>query len=186
MRSASTSARLSERIRRRLGGKLLCVSDSVQDGTCFKNYNVGLVKETTCAASLHSEGSRSCNDTSGKSARLSLRASNTSSSSELEHSKPTSGTMERSARDLARIDLELLLNLVRGHFTNFFSAQNHETCAVPTPVDRFKLRREKDGQKEAPIFTRPEKRPETSIGRARGRAAREADRVREALPSASA
>ena len=56
---------------------------------------------------------RSCTDTSGKSARLSLRASDITSSSELEHSKTASGLMERRARDLARMDLELPLNLVR-------------------------------------------------------------------------
>ena len=65
------------------------------------------------AANFHSEGCRSCNDTSGKSARLSLRASNIASSSELDHSQPAPGAMERSARDPARMDLELLLNLVR-------------------------------------------------------------------------
>ena len=41
-------------------------------------------------------------------------------------------------------------------------------------------------KKEAPIFTRPEKRPETrGTGRARGHASREADRASEALHSAS-
>ena len=29
----------------------------------------------------------------------------------------------------------------------FFCTQNHEVCAVPTSVDRFELRREKEGQK---------------------------------------
>ena len=65
------------------------------------------------AANFHSEGCRSCSDTSGKSARLSLRASNIASWSELDHSQPAPGAMERSERDPARMDLELLLNLVR-------------------------------------------------------------------------
>ena len=61
-----------------------------------------------------------------------------------------------------------------------FSRQNHEVCAVPTSVDRFKLRREKDGQKEVSNFTRPEKRPETQgAGRARGHASREARLYRQ-------
>ena len=47
------------------------------------------------------------------------------------------------------------------HLGDFFTTQNHEVCAVPTSVDRFKLRREKDGQKEAPSFTRPARTPET-------------------------
>ena len=41
------------------------------------------------------------------------RARDPSFSSELDHSEPTSGAMERSARDQARMDLELLLNLGR-------------------------------------------------------------------------
>ena len=56
-----------------------CITKSIQDGISFENYDVLLAEET--------EGSRSCNDDSGKSARLSLRASDTSSSSELEHPK---------------------------------------------------------------------------------------------------
>ena len=65
------------------------------------------------ATNFHPEGSKSCSDTSGKSARLSLRVRDTSFSSELEHSESTSGATERSARDRAWMDLELLLNLVR-------------------------------------------------------------------------
>ena len=44
---------------------------------------------------------------------LSLWARDTSSSSELEHSKWTSGGMERSASDLARMDLEQLLGDIK-------------------------------------------------------------------------
>ena len=44
-------------------------------------------KKPPYAANFPSEGSRSCNDTSGKSTRLFLRVSDTTSSSELEHSK---------------------------------------------------------------------------------------------------
>ena len=53
------------------------------------------------AANFHSERPRLCNDTS--------------SSSELENSPTVSGAMERSARDLAPMDLELLRNLILGH-----------------------------------------------------------------------
>ena len=70
-------------------------------------------KKPTYAAKVHAEGPRSCNDTCRTSARLSLWVSAITSSSELEHSKRDSNTMERRARDLARMDLELLLNLVR-------------------------------------------------------------------------
>ena len=87
----------------------LHIEHSIQDGTCALHAR----KKPPHAANVHVEGSRSCNDTSGKSARLSLRANDTSSSSELEHAKTTSGALERSARDRARMDLELLLNLVR-------------------------------------------------------------------------
>ena len=69
-------------------------------------------KKPPYAANFHSEGSRSCNGSSRKSGRLFLRASDITSSSELEHSKLASGAMERSARDLARMDLKLLLNPV--------------------------------------------------------------------------
>ena len=70
-------------------------------------------KKPQDAANFRSEGPTGCNGTSGKSARLSLRASDVTSSSAQEHSKPASGAMERTARDLARMDPELLLNLVR-------------------------------------------------------------------------
>ena len=53
-------------------------------------------KKPPHAANLYSEGSKSCNDTSGKSVRLFHRASDTSSSSEHDHSIATSGAMERS------------------------------------------------------------------------------------------
>ena len=114
VQSASTSARLSEKIRRRPSGQVL--------PACWTTYKMERASRTTMfssrkklpyAANLHSKGSRSCDDTSGKSARLSLQASDTSSSSEHEHSRTTSGAVERSARDLARTVLELLLNLVR-------------------------------------------------------------------------
>ena len=65
------------------------------------------------AVYVQSEGSRSCTDTSGKSERLFLRTSDITSPSEPELSKLASGTTERRARDLTRMDLELLLNLVR-------------------------------------------------------------------------
>ena len=68
-------------------------------------------KKPLYAVNFHSEGSRSCTDTSDKSTRLSLRASDVTSSSELEHSKRASGAMERSARDLTRMDKKPLLNL---------------------------------------------------------------------------
>ena len=103
MQSAGTSARLLERIRRRLSELLL---SAYRTATCFKNCDVFLAEQ-------HSEGSTSCKDTPGKSARLSLRACDTSVSSELEHSRATSGAMERSAHDWARMDMERLLNLVR-------------------------------------------------------------------------
>ena len=44
----------------------------------------------------------------------------------------------------------------------------------------------KNCKKEAPSFKLSEKGPETDAWRARGRASREADRTREALPSTSA
>ena len=71
----------------------LCKSNSIQDGTCRKN-------RPTPPTSIP--------DTTGKSARLSPRAGDTSPSSELEP-----GAIERSARDVARVDLEFLCNLVR-------------------------------------------------------------------------
>ena len=58
MRSDSTSARLSARIQeasRRI--TTLCMSNSIQDGTCFENKNVFLTEETSpYAANFHSEG----------------------------------------------------------------------------------------------------------------------------------
>ena len=70
-------------------------------------------KKPPFAANLHSDGSRSCSDTSGKSVRHFLQTSDSSFSSDVEHSKKASGAVDLSARDLARTDLELLLNLVR-------------------------------------------------------------------------
>ena len=70
--------------------------------------------------------------------------------------------------------------------TNRMSHKIMKSVQYQASVYRFKLRREKDGQKEASSFTRPEKRPETKgAGRARGHASREADRASEALPSTS-
>ena len=88
----------------------LCISNSIQDATCFKNYDVSLAEEATvrCQSPFRS---KSCSDTSGKSARL-LQESDITSSSEPELSESTPGAIQRSARDLTRIDLELLLNLV--------------------------------------------------------------------------
>ena len=64
------------------------------------------------AANFHSSGSKSCNDTSRKSARLSHRASDTSSSSELVSPYAASAAIGRSGCYLAPMDLELLRNLV--------------------------------------------------------------------------
>ena len=69
-------------------------------------------KKPPYAANFHSEGSRCCSVSSGKSERLSLRASDTSSSPELEPPKAASGAIERSARDLASMGLELLRSRV--------------------------------------------------------------------------
>ena len=48
-----------------------------------------------------------------------------------------------------------------------FSRLNHEVCAVPTSVDRFKLRKEKVGQKEVSNFTRPDASREARLYRQR-------------------
>ena len=64
---------------------------------------LSLRKKPPYAANLHFEGSKCCNDTSGKSARHSPRASDPSFSSELEFSKSTSDAMEQRARDQARM-----------------------------------------------------------------------------------
>ena len=109
LQSAGTNARLSERTRKHPAD-----NDSTAYRTAYKKERASRTivfsyrKKPPYAANFHSEGSRSCNDTAGKSARLSLRGSDTSSSS----SKPTHVAMERNARDLARMGLELLLNLV--------------------------------------------------------------------------
>ena len=110
--SASTSARLPERIRKRPRGSLFRKSNSIQDGTRFENC-VFLARETSRTPSISILRDPEVASTLLGSPRDSLRASDITSSSELEHSKPASGAMERSARDLARMDLELLLNLVR-------------------------------------------------------------------------
>ena len=90
-------------------------------------------KKPSYAANLHSEGSKSGSETSGKSARLSLRARDTSCSSEPELSKSTSGAMERSAWDLARMDLELLLNLVRSETRPTSEASSRHPSRVANP-----------------------------------------------------
>ena len=77
-------------------------------GARFKNYDVLHTEETT--ARCQSPLRRSFSDTSGKSVRHSLRASDSSSEPELSESTP--GANQRSARDPARVDLELVLNLV--------------------------------------------------------------------------
>ena len=82
----------------------LCISDSIQDGTCFENYDVFFIaKETTVRRKLSILRGPVAAALPG-SPRGSLFGRDTSSS-ELEHSKPTSGAMDLSANDLARTDL---------------------------------------------------------------------------------
>ena len=94
----------------------LCITNSIQDGTCFENYDVFFAKETT--------------------ARLSFRASDTSSSSELEHPNTASGAMERSARDFVPMDLELHRNLVRS-LTRSTSEGSSRHPSLPRPRTLF-------------------------------------------------
>ena len=73
-----------------------CIANSIQHGTCSKNYDVLLAEEATERRQLPFRGSQRCSNTSGKSARLA-----TDTSSEHELPKAASGAIERSARDLA-------------------------------------------------------------------------------------
>ena len=109
LQSAGTSARLSERNRRRPGANRTAYKMQRASRTLMFSSR----KKPPYAANFRSEGSRSCNDTSGKSALLSLRASD-----------PNLNTPERHlVRDFARMDLKLLLNLVRSETT---SVQFHD------------------------------------------------------------
>ena len=63
---------------------ILSISNSIQDLLLFENYNVFFANESAYGVNFHSEESRSCIGTSRKSARLSLRTRDITSSSELE------------------------------------------------------------------------------------------------------
>ena len=94
----------------------LCTSDSLQYTTCFKNDDVSIAKEATVCDQSPFRGIHKLQQHLREvraTLSLSLSTSDTPSSSELEHSTSTFGVTEQSVRDLAQMDLELLLNLVR-------------------------------------------------------------------------
>ena len=81
------------------------MSNNTQDGPCFENY-VFLMKETTKRRKFSNSMDPELEQILLGDPRNSPRESDITSSSELEHAKTPSGTMERNARDLARMDLK--------------------------------------------------------------------------------
>ena len=104
LQSANTSARLSERIRRCPGGSAF---RPLPRNHQFPRRRILMLQQHLT--------------------RLSRQATDTSSSSELEHFETASGATVLGARDLARTDLDLLLNLVRSESppTSEASSRHH-------------------------------------------------------------
>ena len=110
---SSTTARLSERIRRRPDGKLFSAYQTAFKIYCFLRTIMFSSRPNQRTASISIPKNPEVASALPGSPRDSLSGQATSHPRPKKNSISTSDEMERSARDLTRTDLELLLNLVR-------------------------------------------------------------------------